>query len=77
MKAILSLVAVSIVAVGMSALLGCESMHHHHDSDNSSSMHSQTSGGNGAFGESTAKPGTYNTDNGPSGNTNSNTNNNR
>ena len=55
MKAFISFVALSAIACGALASGGCESMH---DSD-SSTHHSNTSGGNGAFGESPAKPGSY------------------
>ena len=55
MKALISFVALSAMSCGAAALSGCESMH---DSDNSA-HHSTTSGGNGAFGESPAKPGSY------------------
>lgn len=77
MKAILSFVAVAVVTVGLSALIGCESMHHDSDNSSSSVNHAQTSGGNGEFGETPARPGRYNSDNGTGGNTNGNTNDNR
>ena len=66
MKGMLSVLATAVIAVGLSAMTGCESMHH--DADNtSSSIHAQTSGGNGEFCESPAKPGQYNTDNSSGG----------
>ena len=57
MKSFVSIVAASLVVCGSLAVAGCESMHH----SDSSTHHAETGGGNGAFGESPAKPGAYGT----------------